>query len=298
MKGVHRKYFEVAGITIEVRSDLPVTEETFHPKLKTFEVDGPGEDTVVIHHHFKPPELDERNLGEEIYRQAPWAVYQNPEGFVYLWIVQKAPGSLRRRVGFFNLAHTRGEIYNDDIRKKYYRAGGVESVTLFPTDQILVARLLGDRQGCILHSAGMVVDGKGLLFVGHSDAGKSTLTRMLKEKGQVLCDDRNIVRRNGDGFRLYGMWSHGDVPEVSAASAPLAGIFFLNQAEENRMDAVEDSFDRVKNILSCIVKPLATPDWWEKMLGLAEAIADEVPCYDLFFDRKGGVGELLAKLKY
>ena len=80
-------------------------------------------------------------------------------------------------------------------------AAGWSSLSLFPTDQILVARWLADRQGCYLHSAGAILDGKGLLFVGHSDAGKTTTVRMLQDQAEILCDDRNIVRRSGDRFR-------------------------------------------------------------------------------------------------
>jgi len=85
-----------------------------------------------------------------------------------------------------------------------YQKGGLSSLTRFATDQILIARLLADRQGCYLHSAGAIINGAGMLFVGHSDAGKSTITRLLMDAGgagdiqvEILCDDRNIVR-NGN----------------------------------------------------------------------------------------------------
>ena len=44
---------------------------------------------------------------------------------------------------------------------------------------------------------------------------------VVEGRGEVLCDDRNIVRRSPGGFRVYGTWSHGEVPIVSSASAPL-----------------------------------------------------------------------------
>ena len=77
--------------------------------------------------------------------------------------------------------------------------------------------------------------GQGLLFVGHSEAGKSTTVKMLQGKAEILCDDRNIVRRWPEGFRVHGTWSHGEVPLVSAASAPLSAIFFLHKSKQNRL---------------------------------------------------------------
>jgi hypothetical protein len=88
------------------------------------------------------------------------------------------------------------------MRLKYSNRVYLQSVTSFPTDQVLVARLLADREGCILHSAGMLIDGHGFAFAGHSDAGKSTIVTQLRPYGEILCDDRNILRRYPDGWPL------------------------------------------------------------------------------------------------
>ena len=115
------------------------------------------------------------------------------------------------QVAVFNHDHTRGRIYSDKEDVLSSRATCIR-LTLFPTDQILLARVLADRQGCFLHSSGVIMEGQGLLFVGHSEAGKSTTVKMLQGKGEILCDDRNIVRRWPEGFRVHGTWSHGEVP--------------------------------------------------------------------------------------
>ena len=36
---------EIAGLTVQVEADLPITDQTFADKFKQFEVDGPGSDT-------------------------------------------------------------------------------------------------------------------------------------------------------------------------------------------------------------------------------------------------------------
>ena len=291
----HRKFFQVAEITIEVRSDLPFREDTFSPAINMFEVKTPGKDNVSIHHHFQPIEPDETKLGKEIYQKVPWAIFQNETGFTYVWITQLIPGDKRRRAAYFNPDHSLGTIYNDDIREEYFLGGNVKSLTLFPTDQILLGRLMADRNGCILHSAGMKINGKGYLFVGHSDAGKSTITQLLQSRGKILCDDRCIVRRKNDGFHLFGTWSHGDVADVSPESAPLAGVMFLNQAKTNRLDPVKDEMASAKKTISCLIKPMVTPKWWNAMLDLADRLAGEVPCWDLYFDKSGKIGEIFDK---
>jgi hypothetical protein len=125
---------------------------------------------------------------------------------------------------------------------------------------------------------------------------------MLKGKAEILCDDRIIVRRQNPGnedkrqeFRIYGTWSHGDVPDVSANSAPLKAILFLEKAEENRLILLGDKKEIVARLLSCLIRPFVTVDWWEKTLQLIEKITQEIPCYVMRFDKSGAIVELLKK---
>jgi len=290
----HRRYFKIADITVQVESDLPINEQTFHPKFKQFEVNGPGEDTICIRHHFSLPDLDGRDLGKEVYRKAPWAIYKNNGSWIYLGISPDQGDKSLHRVVTFNSDHTRARIYND--KEETFLKGNLHSLTMFPTDQILLGRILADRNGCYLHACGVNFEGKGLLFTGHSEAGKSTMAAMLKGKAEILCDDRIIVRRQADDFKIYGTWSHGDVPDVSANSAALKAIMFLEKSDENRIIPIEDKKEITKRLLSCLIKPFVTVDWWEKTLSLVEKISGHVPCYTLEFDKSGRAADLLEKL--
>jgi hypothetical protein len=287
----HRRYYQCAGITIMVESDLPIAEDTFHPKFEHFRVDGPGEDTVSIRHHFSLPDLHGKDLGQEVYRNPPWAIYEKGDSWIYVGFSPAGGVEYTQRVVVFNRDYTRARIYNvgDDV----LHAGNHRSLTFFPTDQILLAPLLPDRQACYLHSSGVILDDQGLLFVGHSEAGKSTTVKMLMDHAEILCDDRNIVRRWPDGFRVHGTWSHGEVPVVSGSSAPLRAILFLEKAPENRLTPLDDRREIVRKLLACLIKPFVTADWWEKTLNLVEQIAQEVPCYTLRFDKSGEVVEVL-----
>jgi hypothetical protein len=293
----HRRYYQIAGLTVKVESDLPITEATFHPKFKQFEVEGPGEDTIRIRHHFHLPELNAKDMGEEVYRRPPWAIYKKGNHWIYVDIspIEQEMGIFR--TVFFNHDHTRAKIYNNKKSEEIFLKGNVHSLALFPTDQVFLARVLGDREGCYLHSSGVIFEENGLLFAGHSEAGKSTIASMLKDKAEILCDDRIIVRRLPDGFRMYGTWSHGDLPLVSSASARPRAILFLHQSNENRIVPIQDRKVILSNLLAYLVRPLVTAAWWEKTLALVERMAREVPCYRLEFDKSGSVVDLLKNLR-
>ena len=320
----HRRYFEIAGITLQVESDLPFTDQTFHPKFRKFQKDGSGPDTVTIRHHFELPDVKPGELGHEVYRKPPWAIFRKGQSWVYLAISPDSDDHDLHQVVVFNSDYSRGECYHpSDV---VFRQGNLHSITLLPTDQILLAQLLADRQACFLHSAGAItrpspptplpmgegrsVEGAGLLFVGHSEAGKSTTVKLIQDRAEILCDDRNIVRREGGGkgrgkdgqaaeqarFRVYGSWSHGEVPLVSASSAPLRAILFIEKSPDNRLVPVTDRSEALKRLLACVIRPLETAGWWQKTFSVVEALAREVPCYIMEFDQSGRIVEQILDL--
>lgn len=286
----HTLYFEIAGITIMVYSKIPITEKTFIPAFQNFKVDEPGDDFISIQLVPTVPSKSELHLGQEVLHRPPWAIYRQRDSWVYMSIPPEIYNKDPNLVAIFNEDHSRATIFN----KNFYE--GVEnlpSLTTFTTDQILLARILADRQACYLHSAGMNIDGLGYLFVGHSDAGKSTMMKLLRGRGEILGDDRNIVRRWPDGFRVHGTWSHGELPDVSSVSAPLRGIFYIEQAESNEIIPIKNKQEHLGKFLSHVIRALVNDDWWEKILVLAGEITREVPAFRLKFDKSGRVMDVL-----
>jgi hypothetical protein len=289
----HRRYFQCAGMTFQVDTDEVIGDNTFDAKFRAFEVGQPGDDHVTIRHHFELPGLDE-DLGQELYRKPPWAIYRQGESWIYKGIAPDPKNERVHQVAVFNHDYTRARIYGVDNGN--WRKGGLTSLTMFPTDQILLAQLLADRQACYIHSSGLVLDGHGLMFVGHSEAGKSTTVRLLRQHAQVLCDDRNIVRRWAEGFRLHGTWSHGEIPDCSPDAAPLRAIFFIEKDTQNLLIPLTDRSDVIRRLLACVIKPFVTAEWWNKTLSVIELLAAEVPAYEMRFDKSGAIVPLLRDL--
>lgn len=294
LKRNHCRYYRIAGITVKLESELPISDNTFDSKFKPFQVDCAETEMISIRHHFIMPDLEDQYLGEEVYRKAPWAIYRKGHSWIYLGISPVPEDHRLHCVAYFNDDHSRAEIYNRE--SDIFLKGGLNSLTLFPSDQIMLARVLADRNACFFHSAGVILDGKGLLFVGHSEAGKSTTAKMLMDRGEILCDEGNIVRRWTEGFRVYGSWSHGEVPLVSSASAPLNAILFLKQSEKNRLTPLCDKKVIIHRLIGCLIKPFVTAEWWHKMISTLEEIARDIPCYEMEFDRSGKIVPELQKM--
>jgi MoaA/NifB/PqqE/SkfB family radical SAM enzyme len=304
----HRRFFQIAGITVRVESDLDFDGVKIKPEINLFAVEGPGKDNVTMRHVFDLPDLKGKDLGEELYRKAPWAISRKNGTWYYLGISPDSKDTGLNRVAVFSADHAHATIYSPKRDETHVRKGGWNSLSFFPTDQIWLAPLLADRSAVLLHSAAAIVNGQGLLFVGHSDAGKSTTMTILKKAAQarglheeplqveILCDDRNVVRRWEDGWRVHGTWSHGDVPEVSPTPAPLCAILFLQQSERNEIIRLTDRKEIWKRLLATLIKPMVTAEWWQKELDVLEGIVKEVPCYTMHFDKSGAIVDKLIEL--
>jgi hypothetical protein len=119
----------------------------------------------------------------------------------------------------------------DTLKPEKSEVESISNPLRYPLDQILMTYLLSQRGGVLLHSAGILCNGKIWLLAGKSRAGKSTSANLLKglDGVELVSDDRIIVRKIGDGFVGYGTPWPGEAKIAANKKAPLAGILFLDQ---------------------------------------------------------------------
>jgi len=147
----HRRFYDIAGITIQVNSDLPIKDSTFQTKFKTFEVDNPGKDIIRIRHRFFLPELNNKALGKKVFEATPWTIYKKNNSWIYLSIPEL--NGVPQQVMIFNKDHTSGVIYN--AGGYVFNKGNIQSLTISRSDQLLLARVLAYKQGFFIHSSGI-----------------------------------------------------------------------------------------------------------------------------------------------
>lgn len=306
MKKNYCRYFKCADITIKIESDLPITEETFHPTFYPFQIDKPEESMINIQYHFEMPYLDSNDLGKPVYyrencTQKGCEAYRKGDSWVYLTDFKKH-SNVANKIAIFNKDHTKGRIYsnkavtNDEMTKLEDNS----STYLFDIvlTHISLANVLADRDGIFLHSSGIVIGGKGILFVGHSGAGKTTLRNMalLREDIKPLCNDKHIVRKCSDGYRVYGTWVFSDnLSDIQAISVPLKAIMFLEQALENKILPLEENL-KLGKMLAHVIRPIESKEWWDKTLSIVGEITREVPCYRVRFDLTGRIIDQLEHI--
>jgi|MudIll2142460700_1097286.scaffolds.fasta_scaffold03193_7 hypothetical protein len=171
----------------------------------------------------------------------------------------------------------------------------IENPMRYPLDQILLMHYLGVRGGAILHAAGAVLKNKGYIFPGRSGAGKSTLIRqfLAKQRGEVLSDDRIVVRMVDGTFTAYGTPWPGDAAIAANKSVPLSGIFFVSHGGDNRVREIsrKEAFERLLPVTSI---PWYDKEMTEKLLVFCEDMVSHVPAYELYFRPNGEVVDIVG----
>lgn len=287
----HTRYYKIGGVTVQISSDIPFKDDSFLPKLEKFRVKNPGDDIILIRYHFQIPDMKDVDLGEEIYRKIPWAIYRKNESWIYKEILDGQADDSVRRVVVFNKDHTIAEIYLRD--SGLFTESPNHALSLFPSDQLLLSRIFADRNAITIHASGMIINGAGLIFTGKSGAGKSTIATLLKNEGELLCDEFMIIREWEEGFRIHGTWSHGDIPEVSNGEAPMKALLFLEKSDHNRLEKLTDTKEIVSRLVPRLMQPLVTTDWWEKSLTTIEKLVKNVPAYLIRFDKSGEIRSVI-----
>jgi len=155
----------------------------------------------------------------------------------------------------------------------------------YPLDQILFIHLSALNKGVLLHACGVVLKEQGMIFVGSSGAGKSTIGGLFAEYKQtlILSDDRIIAKKEGSDFMIHGTPWYGSLGLCSPSKARLKKIFFLKKSDRNTITplSIHESFKRLTSF--------SFLPYWEKApliktLSTINSIASlKNLCYELSF---------------
>jgi len=267
---------------------------TFAQQLDPFRVEDTGHDLLTLHHHFElPATVDSRGM-THIKANIPWTISRAGTRWIYDGYRRYPAGPRRFMRAEWDADHTCGEIYHENDAQ--FRRGRLTSLTGMPTDQILLARVMANRTGCLIHASGVAIDDEGLLFVGHSSAGKSTIARQLSHYGKVIAEDRVAVRCMPDGFALFSTWCQFDLPTIDPITARLRAVCFIEKSETNRAILLTDRQEILRRLIPCLVKPFTDAEWWNMTLTMIDLLVQQVPIYRLPFNHSGRIAEILSAL--
>lgn len=159
----------------------------------------------------------------------------------------------------------------------------VADLGMYPLTELLATRFLSRVDSVDLHASTAALDGRAYVFMGHSGAGKTTISEIaIGEGATVLSDDRTLVGVR-DGIPMaWGTPWHGSGQRSSSRKAPIAGIFLLVQASEERLVPVGQARAFQEVFVRLIHQRLSRAET-EAALSTVERLVAVAPVYELHF---------------
>jgi hypothetical protein len=185
------------------------------------------------------------------------------------------------------------------LRTEFDLPARQEIVIAYPLEQLLFVPVLAQRDVFLVHACGAVIDGKAMVFAGHSGDGKTTLARLLAAEGvELLSDERIAIRQVDDGFVAYGTPWPGEGNVVSSASYPLGGVLILSKSSSHKL---AKSSERglsclASELISRSIVPYYLPEETSRILAVVQGIAMSVPIAGLEFCLERGLPSLLRDI--
>lgn len=142
-------------------------------------------------------------------------------------------------------------------------------------------RFLLRHDAFLLHSSFVGIHGQAVLFSGPSGAGKSTMADLwhTHRNAEILNGDRTVIQKRGDIFTAAGsMWA-GSSQIYRREVLPIAGIFLLTQAKENRVEKL--GFDAFIPLFSQTILNSWDPEFMSRISALYAEFMASIPVYRL-----------------
>jgi hypothetical protein len=250
--------------------------------------DGAGDLTLVA----RLGETGSGGRGELLFEAPPlWRLHRGADRLCFSF-TSPPLGPRPYKEAFLDRDFRRGEVV---LRHELFARAAAVDPLAYPLDELLLQGLLAGGRGAELHACGVISRGRGLLFVGQSGGGKTTMARLWQAAGGVTIasDDRIIVRRDGSGFTLHGTPWHGEAALAEPAAARLAAVFFLARGQTNQATALPAG-QTAARLFACAFPPFWDRDGVDFTLGFLGELAAAVPCCELAFVPEPGVVEFVT----
>jgi hypothetical protein len=212
---------------------------------------------------------------------ALWQAYAENGSYVFRF-TSLALGPLPYKVASFNQQFTKGEV---SLNRSYFDSDQRIYPLEYPLDELLVVNLLAQGKGVEVHACGIVdSNGNGRLFVGQSEAGKTTMAKLWQnEPGiTILSDDRIILCSVDKKIWMYGTPWHGEAMLASPVRVPLTKTYFLQKGLKNELIPLGNS-DAVGRLFSCCFVPFYNPEAIDYTLSFFNEVIETVPCSEIRF---------------
>lgn len=139
-------------------------------------------------------------------------------------------------------------------------------------------------KGIMLHCSGIENSGRGMIFVGKSNSGKSTMAHLWKNElgTKILNEESVIVRKIYDQFFIYGTPWRSELYFANSHLCPLSKILFIRHSEFNDIEE-KNIYESLASLWNNIWNLIADVVMEENTFSFIIDLISTIPCYNLGF---------------
>lgn len=207
------------------------------------------------------------------------------------YVKQYCEGYLTDKAADFAVEITQGDI---DFERERSRASDIKEGIPVRSyhdeylETLAVYRQIADRliddDTILFHGSVIAVDGAGYLFTAKSGTGKSTHTRLWRERfgsrAVMINDDKPLLHLSEGGATVFGTPWNGKHRLSTNTCVPLKAVCIIGRAEQNSITRISKA-EGYDMLVQQTHKP-NDPQKLIKTLRLIDKLADEVGLYRLY----------------
>jgi hypothetical protein len=277
---------EIAGVHLSINCHNSITLQDLPPVYKPFLRKTHSEAGMIK----LTIDLDMNNIpGTKDFKKIldsdqSWSMYCSDNGYM-ITFMQPGDKNIPLYLVYISLDFTEITIHcSEKLVQTHNDKSSVLNPVCYPLDQILLMYYLAQREGALIHAAGLCFNNKGYIFPGKSGAGKSTISRQFAgiDEYEFISDDRIIVRKMDNTFKAFGTPWPGEAGIAVNKAVPLSGIFFISQASFNKIEEIKPH-KALERLLPVVSIPWYDKEVMIKILDFCEDLISHVPVYELHF---------------
>ncbi len=157
---------------------------------------------------------------------------------------------------------------------------GLENFNVF-ANQVFYTHAV-QRRMIQIHSSMIECQGKGLLFLGPSGIGKTTMAELWNQyrNALIINGDMNFVQETKKCFLGWGTPWHGSSSYCENVNVPICALIVLKQAPINSIRKL-DGFEKVQLVSNNIIYPTWLENGMELCLEILDHLLSRLPVYEL-----------------
>ena len=150
----------------------------------------------------------------------------------------------------------------------------------YPLGPIIMHYLTVKFDAVMIHASCVLNNQKGRIYTGFSGAGKSTMSKIWSDEGNLIInDDRLIIRKQNNRHYVYNTpMYYKDVPKKAA----LDSIFLISHSPQNKIKRISGAL-AVSKVLAFCIQNNFEPDFIQTKLNFLTELSTQIPVYELGF---------------